>query len=283
MPRPSRSTLMMPMSAQSSLSHCTTTRPGMLAFSSGTTDDKSPWHTTMPPECWPRWRGRSCICRHSSAKCRTRGASPAMPTSASRFGQRVVGIDELELVHHPGQPIDLPFVEVERLADLARRALAAIGDDVGRHGGAVLAVLLVDVLDHALAAVAARQVEIDVGPLAALFRQEPLEQQLHADRIDGGDAEAVAHGAVGGRAAALHQDVLLPAEIDDVPDDQEVAGQLELLDQVELARHLQRAPCRNTAGSDRARRLPRSCAGTSSRSRRRAPGTSESDSRGRAC
>ena len=52
------------------------------------------------------------------------------------------------------------------------------------------AVLLVDVLDHALAAIAARQIEIDVGPLAALLREEALEQQLHPDRIDGGDAEA---------------------------------------------------------------------------------------------
>ncbi len=141
-------------------------------------------------------------------------------------------------MHHPREAIDLPFVEIERLADFARRALAAIGDHVGGHRRAVLAVFLVDVLNHALAAIAARQIEIDVGPLAALFRQEPLEQQLHADRIDGGDAEAVAHGAVGRRAAALHEDVLLPAEIDDVPDDQEVAGELELLDQIELARHL---------------------------------------------
>ena len=60
MPSPSRSTLMMPMSAQSSLSHCTTTRPGMVAGSSGTTESSCPWQMTMPPECWPRWRGRSC-------------------------------------------------------------------------------------------------------------------------------------------------------------------------------------------------------------------------------
>ena len=78
--------------------------------------------------------------------------------------------------------------------------------------------------------------------------------RLHADRIDGGDAEAVAHGAVGRRAAALHEDVLLPAEIDDVPDDQEVAGELELLDQIELARDLRARRDRETAGSDRARR-----------------------------
>ena len=154
------------------------------------------------------------------------------------FDERLVGIDVFELVHHLGETIDLPFVEIERLADFARRALAAIGDDVRGHRRAVLAVFLVDVLDHRLAAIAARQIEIDIGPLAALFGEEALEQQLHADRIDGGDAEAVAHGAVGRRAAALHEDVLLPAEIDDVPDDQEVAGELELLDQIELARDL---------------------------------------------
>ena len=103
------------------------------------------------------------------------------------------------------------------LPDFARGAAAAIGDDVRRHpmalGGAELPVLLVDVLDDALAAIAARQIEIDVRPLAALLRQEPLEQQLHPDRIDGGDAEAVADGAVGRRAAPLHEDVLLPAEL----------------------------------------------------------------------
>ena len=51
MPRPSKSTLTMPMSAQSSLSHCTTTRLGMVAFSSGTTSSSRLWHITMPPEC----------------------------------------------------------------------------------------------------------------------------------------------------------------------------------------------------------------------------------------
>src|SRR4029453_5990986 len=77
--------------------------------------------------------------------------------------------------------------------------------------------------------------EIDVGPLAALLGQEALEQQLHLDRVDGGDPEAVADGAVGRRAPSLAGDFLLPAVIDDVPDDEEVAGEIELLDQIELA------------------------------------------------
>ena len=129
-------------------------------------------------------------------------------------------------------------VDPERLPDLARRAPAAIGDDVGGHGRAVPAVLLVDVLNDPLAPIAARQIEIDIGPLAALLRQEPLEEQVHADRIDRGDAEAVAHGAVGRRAAPLHEDPVLAAEVHDVPDDEEVAGEIELLDQIELARDL---------------------------------------------
>ena len=93
-------------------------------------------------------------------------------------------------------------------------------------------------LDHPLAAIAARQVQIDVGPFAALFGQKALEEQIHPDRIDRRDAEAVADGAVGRRAASLHEDVLLPAEIDDVPDDQEVAGEIEFVDEIELARNL---------------------------------------------
>ena len=104
------------------------------------------------------------------------------------------------------------------------------------------AVFFVDVLDHALAAIAARQIQIDVGPFAALLRQEPLEQQIHGHRIDRRNPEAVADGAVGGAPAALHEDVVLPAEIDDVPDDQEIAGEVQLLDEIELARNLRARP-----------------------------------------
>src|SRR6185312_11740676 len=43
MPKPRRSTFTIPKSAQSSLSHCTTTRPGILAGSSGTTESSWPW------------------------------------------------------------------------------------------------------------------------------------------------------------------------------------------------------------------------------------------------
>ena len=96
------------------------------------------------------------------------------------------------------------------------------------------AVALVDVLDDLLALVARGQVEIDVGPLAALLGEEALEEQLHLHRVDGGDGQGVADGGVGGRAAALGHDALALAEPDDVPDDEEVAREIELFDEVEL-------------------------------------------------
>ena len=225
----------------------------MLAFSSGTHASSCPWQITIPPECWPRWRGRSCISPHSRANSRTRGVQ-IEADRGEMPRQRVGRIGELEVVHHLREPIDLHRIEPERLADLARGAAAAIRDDVRRHRRAEPPVFFVDVLNDALAPIAARQIEVDVGPLAALLRQKALEQQIHPDRIDRRDAEAVAHGAVGRRPAPLHEDVLLPAEIDDVPDDEEVAGELELLDEIELARDLRAGADRDTAGSARARR-----------------------------
>ncbi len=104
-------------------------------------------------------------------------------------------------------------------------------------------VALVDVLDDALALIAAGEVEIDVGPLAALFGEKALEEQFHADGVDSGDAERVADGAVGGGTAALDEDVLLAAEADDVPDDEEVAGEVEFLDECEFAFDLAAGAC----------------------------------------
>src|SRR3954468_1685650 len=82
-----------------------------------------------------------------------------------------------------GNAVEGVGVEVKGLADLACGGASAIGDDVGGHGGAEFSVTLVDVLNDALALVAAGQVEIDVGPLAAFFTEETLEEQVHADGI----------------------------------------------------------------------------------------------------
>ena len=86
------------------------------------------------------------------------------------------------------------------------------------------------------------EVDVDVGRLAALLGDEALEQQVVARRIDRGDAEHVADRRVGGRAAALAEDVLRAGEAHDRVHGQEVGRVVELLDQAELVaqdrRHL---------------------------------------------
>ena len=226
MPSPSRSILRMPMSAQSSLSHCTTTRPGMVAGSSGTMvsrlaaeDD----HAAGVLAEMTRQVLHREVELEELADARIFDIEAGI---AELLLRRVGGVLPLPGANQAREARDRLLVEAHHLADVARRRAAAVGDDVRRHGGAALAEVFVDVLDGALAAVAAGQVDVDVRPLAAFLGEEALEQQLHADRIDRGDAERVADRAVRGRPAALAEDAALPAELDDVPDDQEVAFEL---------------------------------------------------------
>ena len=57
------------------------------------------------------------------------------------------------------------------------------------HRRAIAPVALVDLLDHLFAALVL-EVDVDVGRLAALGREEALEEQVRARGIDRGDAEA---------------------------------------------------------------------------------------------
>jgi hypothetical protein len=69
------------------------------------------------------------------------------------------------------------------------------------------AIGLEDPLHHGLAP-GVLEIDIDVGRLVALLGHEALEQQVVALGIDAGDAQHVADRRIGGRAAALAQDVL---------------------------------------------------------------------------
>jgi hypothetical protein len=128
----------------------------------------------------------------------------------------------------------LPGAVAERLRHVAHRELRAVLDDVGDLCRVESAVLGVHPLDDLLAAVGV-EVDVDVGLLGAHAREEALEGQLVEDRVDGGDHEQVADGRVGGRATTLAQDAAAPRERDDVVHDQEVAGEVLLLDHRELA------------------------------------------------
>ncbi len=100
--------------------------------------------------------------------------------------------------------------------------------------GAMAAVALVNVLDHLLAPLVL-EIDVDIGRLVAVLRNEAGEQKLALVRIDLGDAEAKAHRAVRRRAAALAENFFYFARIgDDVVDGEEIAGVVELGDQRQL-------------------------------------------------
>src|SRR5690348_2773669 len=69
--------------------------------------------------------------------------------------------------------------EAQGLADLADRAARAVADDGGGDAGALAAIFLVDVLDHLLAPLVL-EIDIDVGRLVALGRDEALEEEVDA-------------------------------------------------------------------------------------------------------
>src|SRR5262249_17924692 len=117
---------------------------------------------------------------------------------------------------------------------LARRTAPAIRDDVRGHGCAVFAVTPINFLDHCFTAVTAGKIEIDIRPAFAALVQKAFEDEMIFHRIDWRDSEAITDRAVRCATADLDHDVVFPAEIDDIPDDQEIAGETELRDQREL-------------------------------------------------
>src|SRR5688572_18740515 len=113
-------------------------------------------------------------------------------------------------------------IKPQNFSGFARRRPATIGNDICSHRGTARAIALVDILDGALALIAAGKIQIDIGPFATLFGKETFEEQIHADWIDGRNSQDIANRAVCCGTASLHEDLVSTAELDDVPDDQEI-------------------------------------------------------------
>ncbi len=145
---------------------------------------------------------------------------------------RVCGALPFKGANHRGQSSQRFRIKAKSLAHLTCCRSPAIGDDVRRHGGAQLAIALINVLDGALAIISARKVQINIRPFAALFRQKALKQQLHTDWVNRGDTERITNGAIGCGAPALDQNSFLAAKANDVPDNQEIAFQMQLVDEL---------------------------------------------------
>ena len=228
-----------PSASRSSLSHWMTVRSSMVAFSMGTMVDTGSCPSTKPPGWIERWRGKSWSASASSRSIRGRRRAWVEAGLADQLGREAVVVVREQLGER-----DRAWSRRGR-APCPRRAApsAAVADDVRDHRRVAAPVLRVDVLDDLLAPLVL-EVEVDVGRLGALLREEALEEEPHPHRIDRGDAEAVADRRVRGRAAALAEDVLLAAELDDLAHGEEVAAVVELLDErelfVELRAHVRR-------------------------------------------
>ena len=81
---------------------------------------------------------------------------------------------------------------------------------VAASAARMMAIALVDILDDFLAPLML-EIDVDIGRLLALLADEALEQKIDLHRIDGGDAEHIADGGIGRRAAPLAENVLAPS------------------------------------------------------------------------
>jgi hypothetical protein len=213
----------------SSLSHWITVRSGIAAFSTGTRRSSRPRAMTKPPTCCDRWRGKPIsIFAMASQRC-TPASSGSSPASAKRCGS------SSRLSHQARLPARRRSRQrkAQRAAGVAQRAAGAVGDHGGGQRGAFAAVFGVDVLDHFLAPLVL-EIDVDVGRLVALLRDEALEQHRGARRVDLGDAERVAHRRIGRRAAPLAQDALPARPGDDVVHGQEIGRVGHLGDQAQF-------------------------------------------------
>ena len=138
------------------------------------------------------------------------------------------------LRHELAELVDLAVGHLQHAADVAQHAARlqrAEGDDL-RH--LVAAVALLHVADHLVAPVLA-EVDVEVRHRHALGIEEALEQQPEADRIEIGDGERVGDERARARAASgPDRNALRLRPLDEIGDDEEVAGIFHALDHAEL-------------------------------------------------
>ncbi len=145
------------------------------------------------------------------------------------------GIERV-LRHQLAQLVDLAIGHLQHAADVAQHAARlqrAESDDL-RY--AIAAVTLLHVADDFVAAILA-EIDIEVGHRYALRIEEALEQQPEANRIEISDGQRIGHERSRARAAAgPDRNALRLRPLDEIGDDQEIAGIFHALDDFELER-----------------------------------------------
>ena len=133
-----------------------------------------------------------------------------------------------------GEPVHLAERHLQDPPDVtqhAAREKRAEGDDLRNAVGAVAAL---HIGDHLVAAALA-EIDVEVRHRHAFGIEEALEQKRETHGVEVGDGERVGdQRARAGATARPHGNALLLRVFDEVRDDQEVAGEFHLLDDVEF-------------------------------------------------
>jgi len=133
-----------------------------------------------------------------------------------------------------GDLVDLLERHVEHAPDVAHDELGAEGAEGDDLRDAVLAVLLAHVLDDLVAA-GVGEIDVQVRHGLAVRVQEALEQELVLDRVGVRDPKRVGdERARAGAAAGPDGNADGARVLDEVPDDEEVAGEAHAADHAEL-------------------------------------------------
>ena len=135
---------------------------------------------------------------------------------------------------HLGDAIDLSVGHFERAAYILNGGFCRHGVEGNDLRDLVVAVLAFDVLDDLAPAVHA-EVDVYIGHGDALGIEEAFEEQLVLERVDVGYLHHVGDERARRRSTAWPDgDSLLLGVADEVPHDQEVAGEVHLLDDAQL-------------------------------------------------
>ncbi len=151
-------------------------------------------------------------------------------------GHRLLEADRMGgvLRHHLCELVDLSQRHFEHPADIAQDAARqerAEGDDLR---DAVGAVAVAHVSNH-LVAPLLTEVDVEIRHRDAFGIEEALEQEAEPERVEIGDGERPGDDRARARAAPRpHGNALRLRPLDEVGDDEEIAGELHFDDDVEL-------------------------------------------------
>ncbi len=136
--------------------------------------------------------------------------------------------------HHLGDGVHKSVRKVHDAAHVPDHALGRQRSERDDLRDLVPPVLVRDIVDDFAPSLEA-EVHVDIGHGDALRVQEPLEEKVIFDGIDVRDVQAVSdYASRRAPSSGADHDVVLPREIDVIPDDQEIVHVPHLADRVQL-------------------------------------------------